>query len=169
MSRELMLDHLLRSSCVPHSAMNQLGNILTDFYCDGTTAELAGDEYCHRWKAMLMQNSKLLFAPAFELPFGLIESTHARLLEFLATHAVDLRSRARNVVEGHGDLRPEHICLESRPIIFDRLEFNRDFRMVDPVDELSFLAMECEKLGDTVSGDSTSSLFESQRRSPVFL
>jgi aminoglycoside phosphotransferase family enzyme len=44
-------------------------------------------------------------------------------------------------------LRPEHICLESQPVIIDCLEFNRDFRILDSASELSFLALECERLG----------------------
>ncbi len=51
------------------------------------------------------------------------------------------------VIEAHGDLRPEHICLCSPPVIIDCLEFNRAFRILDPVEELCFLAMECELLG----------------------
>ena len=51
------------------------------------------------------------------------------------------------VVEGHGDLRPEHICLGSTPRIIDCLEFLADLRFLDPVDELAFLTMECEKIG----------------------
>jgi aminoglycoside phosphotransferase family enzyme len=51
------------------------------------------------------------------------------------------------VVEGHGDLRPEHICLGPVPQIIDCLEFRADLRSLDPVDELAFLAMECERIG----------------------
>ena len=47
----------------------------------------------------------------------------------------------------HGDLRPEHIYLLDPPVIVDRLEFNRDLRLLDPLDELAFLAIECERLG----------------------
>jgi aminoglycoside phosphotransferase family enzyme len=51
------------------------------------------------------------------------------------------------VVEGHGDLRPQHICVEDPPVIFDCLEFNRRLRIIDAADELAFLALECERLG----------------------
>jgi len=69
--------------------------------------------------------------------------------EFLqrAPELFDRRAMEGRVVEGHGDLRPEHVSLESPPVIFDRLEFNRSFRIIDPADELAFLAMECERLG----------------------
>jgi aminoglycoside phosphotransferase family enzyme len=55
--------------------------------------------------------------------------------------------RLERIVEGHGDLRPEHVCLAAEPVFIDCLEFNRDLRIVDPADELAFLAMECEALG----------------------
>jgi aminoglycoside phosphotransferase family enzyme len=51
------------------------------------------------------------------------------------------------IVEGHGDLRPEHVCLGPEPLFIDCLEFNRDWRVLDPADELAYLAMECEHAG----------------------
>jgi aminoglycoside phosphotransferase family enzyme/predicted kinase len=51
------------------------------------------------------------------------------------------------IVEGHGDLRPEHICLGEPPAIFDCVEFSRPFRVADVANELAFLAMECDFLG----------------------
>ncbi len=53
--------------------------------------------------------------------------------------------RARRVIDGHGDLRPEHIYFGKPPAIIDCVEFNRDFRLNDPVDEISFLDMECRR------------------------
>jgi aminoglycoside phosphotransferase family enzyme len=37
--------------------------------------------------------------------------------------------------------------LASRSHIIDRLEFNRELRLVDPFDELARLALECAMLG----------------------
>ncbi|MEN9420417.1 MAG: hypothetical protein RI988_4038, partial [Pseudomonadota bacterium] len=51
------------------------------------------------------------------------------------------------IVDGHGDLRPEHVCLRARPLVIDALEFNAALRAVDPLDELVGLALECERLG----------------------
>lgn len=53
----------------------------------------------------------------------------------------------RQLVEVHGDLRPQHIYLGATPIFIDRLEFNRRLRLLDPVEELAFLALECDRLG----------------------
>ena len=35
------------------------------------------------------------------------------------------RARQHHIVDGHGDLRPEHICLTTAPVIFDRVETAR--------------------------------------------
>ena len=48
---------------------------------------------------------------------------------------------------GHGDLRPEHIYLDGAPIVMDCIEFNRGLRILDPAEELAYLAMECDRLG----------------------
>jgi aminoglycoside phosphotransferase family enzyme len=56
------------------------------------------------------------------------------------------RVRAGRIVEGHGDLRPEHVCMEKPPAIIDCLEFSVQLRTLDVADELGFLALECERL-----------------------
>ncbi|WP_096788055.1 hypothetical protein [Rhodobacter sp. CZR27] len=62
-------------------------------------------------------------------------------------HEIALRERQGLIVEGHGDLRPEHVCLIARPVVFDRVEFSRDIRLADPFDEVGHLALECALLG----------------------
>jgi aminoglycoside phosphotransferase family enzyme len=59
----------------------------------------------------------------------------------------DARVHEGRIIEAHGDLRPEHICLEPQPVIIDCLEFNRDLRTLDVASELTFLSLECERLG----------------------
>jgi aminoglycoside phosphotransferase family enzyme len=59
----------------------------------------------------------------------------------------DARVRDGRIVAGHGDLRAEHVCLQPQPAIIDCIEFCADFRVVDPADEIGFLALECERLG----------------------
>jgi aminoglycoside phosphotransferase family enzyme len=72
-----------------------------------------------------------------------------RTLAALARHAGAIAERCARgrIVDGHGDLRPEHVCLESPPQVIDCLEFSRELRIVDPAEELGFLALECERLG----------------------
>jgi aminoglycoside phosphotransferase family enzyme len=61
--------------------------------------------------------------------------------------AILAREGAGLVVEGHGDLRPEHVCLTDPPVIFDRVESALELRVIDVFDEVGYLAAECTLLG----------------------
>jgi aminoglycoside phosphotransferase family enzyme len=51
------------------------------------------------------------------------------------------------IVDGHGDLRPEHIYFERRPLVIDCLEYSAALRKVDVLDDLGQLTVSCEHLG----------------------
>jgi aminoglycoside phosphotransferase family enzyme len=72
-----------------------------------------------------------------------------RLEAFLVRRRSLLRQRVRErrIVDGHGDLRPEHVYTPGVPRIIDCLEFRPDLRQLDPVSELAHLALECRRLG----------------------
>lgn len=66
---------------------------------------------------------------------------------------ISARERAGLVVEGHGDLRPEHVCLTDPPVIFDRVETALELRVIDVFDEVGYLAAECTLMGRSDLGD----------------
>jgi len=73
-----------------------------------------------------------------------------RSLEAFVARRASLLSRRiaeRRLVDGHGDLRPEHVYLRGVPQIIDCLEFRADLRRLDPIGEIAFLALECNRLG----------------------
>ena len=80
------------------------------------------------------------------VPVGALFDTLFQALRRLAD-VLDRRVLAGHLVEGHGDLRPEHVCLLPEIAIIDCLEFSRDLRVLDRADEVGFLALECERLG----------------------
>jgi len=57
------------------------------------------------------------------------------------------RKRDGFVREGHGDLHCQHICLERPPVIFDCIEFNDSFRIIDVLEDIAFLFMDLEYRG----------------------
>jgi predicted kinase len=59
----------------------------------------------------------------------------------------DRRVDEGRVIEGHGDLRPEHVYFAPEPIVIDCLAFSRELRTLDEADEIAFLAMELRRLG----------------------
>lgn len=68
---------------------------------------------------------------------------------FIVRHASLFRRRVedRRLIDGHGDLRPEHVYLKGPPQIIDCLEFRADLRRLDPLSEIAFLGLECDRLG----------------------
>jgi aminoglycoside phosphotransferase family enzyme len=97
----------------------------------------------------------LLGAPRFGLPQAPLREAARRLIGFIEDerHHFAARIEAGRVVEGHGDLRPEHVFVLESPVIIDCLEFSRRLRVVDVIDELGFLALECERLGAAWVGE----------------
>ncbi|MEX0385653.1 hypothetical protein [Spiribacter onubensis] len=62
---------------------------------------------------------------------------------------IEERVRTGHIHEVHGDLRPEHVYFAGAPMVIDCLEFSRPLRLQDPLEEIAFLAMECERMGAT--------------------
>jgi aminoglycoside phosphotransferase family enzyme len=150
-----MLDTLLRVGGIAPGDMRRIAETLAGFYRGCAVAETDGAAYRRRLEAGIRFNESIVGDPVFGLPAAVVAFVHLRLLTLLdqLPRLFDLRVAAGRIVEGHGDLRPEHVCLESRPLIYDRLEFHRDFRIVDTAEEVAALAMECERLGACAAGE----------------
>jgi aminoglycoside phosphotransferase family enzyme len=152
---ERMLDHMIRQGTVQETDIQNLAATLARFYQECPRVALSGTQYRAEFEQTLELNLRELSVPDYALPLDRIEAVHAAQARFLSRQSglFDARAQAGMIVEGHGDLRPEHICFEPDPVIIDCLEFNRRLRTVDSADELSYLAMECEYLGAPHIGD----------------
>jgi aminoglycoside phosphotransferase family enzyme len=145
---ERMLDRAIIARRVPAERIAHAAGLLVDFYRGAPVVPLEADIYRRRINDRLETSCTALLQPRYGLPATRIQTVCAAQRSFVARHPAMIGARASRVLETHGDLRPEHVCLLPAPVIIDCLEFNRDFRLLDPVDELSFLALECERLGD---------------------
>lgn len=54
------------------------------------------------------------------------------------------RQAQRHIRDCHGDLRAEHVCFDPEPLMFDCIEFSRQFRYCDTASEIAFLAMDLD-------------------------
>jgi uncharacterized protein len=106
------------------------------------------------WSDSLSYNRRVLLDPRLGLPAGLVRRIDGIQRRFVATRSELLTKRisGRQIVDGHGDLRAEHIWLGDPVRIIDCLEFNPRLRAVDPFDEIAFLSLECERLGAAWAG-----------------
>jgi aminoglycoside phosphotransferase family enzyme len=107
------------------------------------------------WQQSLADQRRVLLDSRLGLPSGLVNRIAGIQRRFLAKYGPTLvvRARDRSIVDGHGDLRPEHIWLGDPVRIIDCLEFNARLRAVDPFDEIAFLSLECDRLGSSWAGE----------------
>ncbi|HEX5079415.1 MAG TPA: hypothetical protein VFV80_09715, partial [Geminicoccaceae bacterium] len=125
---------------------------MTAFYVDSSRLTLEPYEYSSRIEREIDADREVLAQAAHRVSLARTERVVEAQRAFLRERHELIGERASHLVEGHGDLRPEHVYLLAEPVIVDRLEFSLDLRIVDPVGELAFLALESERLGDASVG-----------------
>jgi len=143
------LQEAIRIGSWTEDEVRRVASLLSAFYKDARPLYLGFAEYRERFKKDVLANLAELRRPEHGLQADQVQRVHEAQLDFLECRSDLLYARIRDhhIVEGHGDLRPEHIYLGDEPLITDCLEFNLQFRTLDPADDLAFLAMECERLG----------------------
>jgi aminoglycoside phosphotransferase family enzyme len=144
-----MFDYMIHEGSLRESHVRTVALLLARYYCSRPPAPVSSKEYRRRLEDGVQANFEELADPAFDLPAPLVEGLRDAQLECLQRRAplFDRRAAHGMITEGHGDLRPEHICMEEHPVIFDCLEFNEQFRIIDRADELAFLTLECDRIG----------------------
>jgi len=144
-----MLDARVLSGALRRAEVRPAALRLARFFAEAERVTLAPAEYRRRLAEGVEGDRRALSRPEFGLPRERVEALARAEEACLERHAAlfDRRVEEGRLVEGHGDLRPEHVCLTSEPAIIDCLEFSRELRLLDPADELAFLALECERLG----------------------
>ncbi|HEU0201642.1 MAG TPA: hypothetical protein VFR86_14560 [Burkholderiaceae bacterium] len=143
-----MLDHLIEYALLSAADVLAVARRLGDFFAAQTPVEIGIDRYIAQLRQQLETAMNVLAHPALAPAPAAQVQVHAALTRFLDEgSALAARAQARRIIEGHGDLRPEHICVLAPPVVIDCLEFSRELRLLDPSDEIAFLGLECARLG----------------------
>lgn len=150
--QERMLDEVIRRGELLPRDVDALVGTLAAFYRGAVHADIDEGEYAARLRHGLALGASVLEQFASVLPD--VHEACQRTHDALLMHEGLLRARVaeRRLVEGHGDLRAEHVCLVDPPAVFDALEFDARLGEVDPFDELCFLGLECDMAGDASVG-----------------
>jgi aminoglycoside phosphotransferase family enzyme len=148
-----MLDRLIEEGSAEPADVDPLVRVLVDFYRRARPCPISPAGYRRAIARGIEEARSALLRPECGLASESVDRACAALRAVLAQTALfDARVTAGRIVEGHGDLRPEHVCLQGEPQIIDCLEFSRRLRRLDPLDELGYLALECERLGAPAIG-----------------
>jgi aminoglycoside phosphotransferase family enzyme len=144
-----MLDRRIVFGGVTRAEVEPAAELLASFYANAVPARVQAAGYLRHLRRGIRADREELVKERYGLPKEDILRVTDEQLGYVrrARGTLERRVSAGRVVEGHGDLRPEHICLTDPPVVIDCLEFSRDLRMLDPLDELTFLGLECVRLG----------------------
>lgn len=152
--RDAMLDRLISEVQLTAAHIDALCDTLAGFYRHAERSSISPEDYAQRFFREQEKNRDILTRRDFALDHGrtpiLLDLLDARL----SASRSQLQDRVLlgRIVDGHGDLRPEHICLRDPIAIFDCLEFSAELRQVDPFDELAYLGVECALIGAKTIG-----------------
>jgi len=151
---ERTLAELLCAGGFAEADLQRLATRLADFYRSAAPLAIEPAEYRRAIERHVRANRAELMQSLELVSLSAVRRAHAAQLQLLAQKPAmfDERVAAGRVVEGHGDLRPEHIYLLPEPAIIDCIEFSAELRQIDSADELSFLAAECDFLGAEAAG-----------------
>lgn len=144
---DAMLDAMLARGTATPAQLHGVALRLAAFHRAQARAPLDPAGY----RALLLRSidayERQLCDPTTALPRLRVAALCARQRELLGAFAACLDARVADgrVVEGHGDLRPEHVYLGEPPSIIDCLEYSAELRWMDGADEVGFLALECER------------------------
>lgn len=149
--RRLPLEHMLHkriTTCrVSPADIDSLAEVLIAFYQSAPVSPLSSTDYIARFKREQPLSSNVLLRPTFQLrDAALAISRLGTALDDCENLLCD-RVHQHRIIEGHGDLRADHVCLLPAPVVIDCLEFNPQMRQVDPFDELAYLGLECDMAG----------------------
>jgi uncharacterized protein len=149
------LEHFLGSRQLAAWQLDRLMSTLAGFYRHAAAVHVSPATHLINWHRSLSDNRRVLLDPRLDLPLGRVRQVDRAQRRFLAeqSRVIADRVRRRRIVDGHGDLRPEHIWLGDPVRIIDCLEFNRELRAVDPFEEIAYLCIECDRLGCTWAGE----------------
>ncbi len=145
-----MLDVAIDRRQIPDERIRAVARKLAAFYRTSAPVKIAPMDYRCGFERDIRASCGALSRSEFGLRREVVEAPCAAQLKLLsqAPALFDQRVQEGRIIEAHGDLRPEHVCLlEPEPVIIDCLEFSRELRTLDAAADLAFLAQECERLG----------------------
>jgi aminoglycoside phosphotransferase family enzyme len=144
---EAMLDHAIARGTARAADLRRVARLLQRFHACADRVPMTARAYIARFRRRMLANERVLLDRSIGIDRALVQRVARAQGVLLRRLTPLLHDRAAHVVDAHGDLRPEHVYLGRPAAVIDCLEFDRDLRALDPLEEMAFLALECRRLG----------------------
>ncbi len=148
---EGLLQNLIAKRQVPENAMERVAKVVSNFHARAETgSEIARfgtpEGFRVNTDENFAQTEEFVGISISRPTFELIKNSTERFYKTKG-HLMEKRAKNGRVVDCHGDLHSQHICLmDDEVVIFDCIEFNERFRYGDVASEVAFLAMDLDFL-----------------------
>lgn len=164
-----MLDEAARDGNVSAADLRRLLTKLATFYRKSERVSWDGPSYIEKLRRELRDYGHRLSRPDLGLRPPCVQRLIAAQRAFVEERAPALEERAAGgwIVDAHGDLRPEHICLVEPPQIIDCLEFSRELRLLDSAADVAILVLECDRMGHGALGRRILELYREKLEDPI--
>ncbi len=142
---QIGLDRVIRRGEFSSGEIDRLVKYLVDYGMHATVAQIQPADHYAQLCAHCDANRRDL-ADYLDRDFAVTaQRIGAAQQRYLGLQEDLIRTRVaqQRVIDGHGDLRAEHVFLEEPPSIIDCVEFSPQLRQVDVIDEFAFLAVDC--------------------------
>ncbi len=148
----LMLDRLIESGTPSLAAeMPRLGQRIAQFHreseiCRSVAGRSNLDVVRRNWQENFTQSASFVGETLSEKAQAVCSDYVER---FLKEHEPLMLQREEDgfILDGHGDLHTEHICMTDPIRVYDCIEFNQRFRIGDVAADLAFLLMDLDFRG----------------------
>ncbi|MCI0392779.1 MAG: AAA family ATPase [Acidobacteria bacterium] len=147
-----MLDRMVIDGTVTEAIIDRVADRLSEFHAGAARGpEIAKwgspDEIRHNWEENFEQTAAFVGRTISETDYEAIRAWVNRWLNEKG-ELFERRVRQGRIVDGHGDVRCESICVKDDVIcLYDCIEFNDRFRCSDLASEAAFLAMDLDARG----------------------
>jgi aminoglycoside phosphotransferase family enzyme len=144
---DLSLQWLINHGELTQEHVSMLAEALASFYFASPPESIVLDDLCRQLRRRIEDDNLLHVRLPAKLGQAVRRIRAAQTAYLDRAHMVlNLRVCDGRVVDGHGDLRPEHVFLERQPAIIDCIEYSASRRRTDALDDLCGLTMECLRL-----------------------
>jgi uncharacterized protein len=163
-----MLDEMVRRGSVTEADIERVAHRLSEFH---RTARRGPDidrwgtpgEVARNWDENFTQTEPFVGRTIDATAYRHLREQVARWLR-VERPVFEERVSGGRVVDGHGDVRCESVCVTDGICIFDCIEFNDRFRACDVTSEVAFLAMDLDSLGRPDLGYYATESYQTQAR-----
>jgi aminoglycoside phosphotransferase family enzyme len=142
-----MLDARIADHRAGDAALRRVARLIAAFHRNQPPAMVEPAVHFARLAAAVRENREVLSRPGFGIDVEQAGRVHDAQAFFLADAADLIAARAALIVDGHGDLKPEHILVEPALRVLDAITYDREERLIDPADDVVRLGVECERRG----------------------